>query len=70
MSLPSQQPLQLPCHTRQDFAVEAVAHAEAAKAIDGTSAQAFAWYGQAIQAKAKAVDGTLEQAHSSRMSRM
>ena len=44
--------------------MEAVSHAEAAKAIDGSNAQAFAWYGQAIQAKAKAVDGTFEQARA------
>jgi len=46
----------------RDLSVEAVGHAEAAKAADSTNAQAHVWYGQTIQTKAKAVDGALEQA--------
>ncbi|KAL3893997.1 MAG: hypothetical protein SGPRY_013933, partial [Prymnesium sp.] len=59
----------------RELALEAVSHAEAAKAADPTCAQvsdwpfdprmmsasAYAWYGQTIQTKAKAVDGGMEQ---------
>ena len=48
--------------TAKERATESLAHATSAVEIDGASAAARVWFGQALQTKAKAVDGGMGQA--------